>query len=77
MELDRFDYDPHNPVPTLWTKQLFTGPSDRCVLEDRDDILCYRSAPLTESVEIVGYPEAVLFVSSSAPDTDFLCASGG
>jgi len=69
--VDRFDYDPHDPVPTLWTKELFTGPSDRRVLEDRDDILCYRSAPLTEAVEIAGYPEVVLFVSSSAPDTDF------
>ena len=71
VEVDRFDYDPHNPVPTLWTKELFTGPSDRRLLEDRDDILCYRSEPLTEAVEIASYPEAVLFVSSSAPDTDF------
>ena len=58
-------------MPTLWTKELFTGPSDRRLLEDRDDILCYRSEPLAEAVEIAGYPEAVLFVSSSAPDTDF------
>ncbi len=71
VEIDRFDYDPHNPVPTLWTKELFTGPSDRRRVEGRDDILCYRSEPLTEPVEIAGYPEAVLFVSSSAPDTDF------
>ena len=40
-------------------------------LEDRGDILCYRTEPLAEAVEIAGYPEAVLFVSSSAPDTDF------
>ena len=70
-EADRFDYDPRNPVPTLWTKEWFTGPSDRRRLEDREDILCYRTEPLAEAVEIAGYPEAVLFVSSSAPDTDF------
>ena len=70
-EADRFDYDPHNPVPTLWTREWFTGPADRRRLEGRNDILCYRSEPLTDAVEIAGYPEAVLFVSSSAPDTDF------
>ena len=70
-EADRFDYDPRDPVPTLWTKEWFTGPSDRRQLEDRGDILCYRTEPLSEAVEIAGYPEAVLFVSSSAPDTDF------
>ncbi len=71
VEIDRFDYDPHNPVPTLWTENWFTGPADRRRVEGRDDILCYRSEPLAEAVEIAGYPEAVLFVSSSAPDTDF------
>jgi hypothetical protein len=70
-EVDRYDYDPHNPVPTLWTKEWFTGPGDRRALESRHDILCYRSEPLTEAVEIAGYPEAVLFISSTAPDTDF------
>ena len=70
-EVDRFEYDPRDPVPTLWTKDWFTGPSDRRRLEDREDILCYRTEPLAEAVEIAGYPEAVLHVSSSAPDTDF------
>ena len=68
---DAFEYDPHNPTPTLWGKEWFTGPADRRQLEYRDDILCYRTAPLTEAVEIAGYPEAVLHISSSAPDTDF------
>ena len=58
-------------MPTLWTRDWFTGPSDRRRLEDREDILCYRTEQLAEAVEIAGYPEAVLFVSSSAPDTDF------
>ena len=58
-------------MPTLWTREWFTGPADRRRLEGRDDILCYRSEPLSDAVEIAGYPEVVLFVSSSAPDTDF------
>lgn len=68
---DTFTYDPTNPVPTLWGKAWFTGPGDRRQLEYRPDILCYRSQPLTEAVEIAGYPQAVLHVSSSARDTDF------
>jgi hypothetical protein len=68
---DSYVYDPRDPVPTLWTPRLFTVPSDRRELEYRKDILYYRSPPLEEEVEVVGYPRAVLFASSSAPDTDF------
>ncbi|MHA1331560.1 MAG: CocE/NonD family hydrolase, partial [Candidatus Hodarchaeales archaeon] len=59
------------PVPTLWTRELFTVPSDRRSLEYRQDILYYRTPPLEQDVEVVGYPEVVLYASSSAPDTDF------
>lgn len=68
---DEYTYDPTNPVPTIWGKAWFTGPGDRRQLEYRPDILCYRSQPLTETVEIAGYPRAILHVSSSARDTDF------
>jgi hypothetical protein len=70
-ESDSYTYDPRDPVPTLWSPEWFTAPADRRVLEHRQDILYYRSAPLTEPVEIAGYPEVVVFVSSTAPDTDF------
>ena len=68
---DTYTYDPHDPVPTLWTRSLFTVPSDRRQLEHRQDILYYRTPPLEEEMEVVGYPRVVLFASSSAPDTDF------
>jgi len=68
---DVYTYDPNDPVPTLWTRALFTVPSDRRQLEYRQDILYYRTSPLEEDVEVVGYPEVVLYASSSAPDTDF------
>ena len=68
---DEYVYDPRDPVPTLWTRQLFTVPSDRRRLEYRRDILYYTTPPLEMDVEIVGYPEVFLSVSSSAPDTDF------
>lgn len=68
---DIYVYDPVDPVSTLWTPQLFTVPSDRRQLDHRTDILRYRSEPLAESVNVVGYPEVVLYASSSAVDTDF------
>ena len=71
VDYDEFEYDPSNPVPTLWSKAWFTGPGDRRRLEYRRDILCYRSDELTAPVEIAGYPVATLHVSSTAPDTDF------
>ncbi len=68
---DTYTYDPRDPCPTLWPRTLFTHPSDRRQLEYRQDILYYRTPPLEEEVEIVGYPEVVLYAASSAPDTDF------
>jgi putative CocE/NonD family hydrolase len=69
---DRYTFDPNDPVPTLWTRDLFTVPSDRRQLDHRRDILRYRTPPLEEDLEVVGYPEVVLYASTSAPDTDFL-----
>jgi putative CocE/NonD family hydrolase len=71
---DGFTYDPRDPVPTLWSKEWFTQPSDRRALEGRRDLLRYRTDPLREAVEIAGHPEVVLFASSSAPDTDFFAS---
>ncbi len=68
---DTYTYDPHDPVPTLWSRDLFAGPSDRTQLEYRQDILTYRTPLLEKDVEVAGYPEVVLYASSSAPDTDF------
>jgi putative CocE/NonD family hydrolase len=68
---DHYEYDPRNPVPTLWTKQMFTVPADQRELAQRQDILVYQSPALRQSVETIGYPEVVLHASSSCPDTDF------
>ena len=68
---DAYTYDPNDPCPTLWTRALFTVPSDRRQIEYRQDVLFYRTPPLEEDVEVVGYPEVILYASSSAPDTDF------
>ena len=68
---DIYVYDPYDPCPTLWTSEHFTVPADRRRLENRSDILYYQTAPLERDVEVVGYPEVVLYAASSAPDTDF------
>ena len=69
--VDTYDYDPNDPVPTLWDASLFTVPSDRRTLEYRSDILYYRTEPLNDELEVVGYPRVVLFAASTARDTDF------
>jgi putative CocE/NonD family hydrolase len=66
-----YDFDPQNPVPTLWERTLFTVPADRKQLAHRDDILRYRTPALERDVEIAGKPRVVLHVSTTAPDTDF------
>lgn len=68
---DSYDYDPRDPVPTLWTSRLFTVPADQQPLAARRDVLVYQTEPLAEPVETIGYPEVVLAASSSRPDTDF------
>ena len=40
-------------------------------LEERDDVIVFRTPPLTEGVEVTGVMRCKLWVSSSAVDTDF------
>jgi hypothetical protein len=67
---DRYVHDPADPV-TLenWEKW---GPFDRSQLLKRPDVLVYTSEPLAEDTEITGPIRVELWVTSSAPDTDFL-----
>ena len=39
-------------------------------LEDREDVLAFTSAPLTQDMEVTGPIEAVIHLDSDAPDTD-------
>jgi putative CocE/NonD family hydrolase len=69
---DAYDYDPRDPVMTIYTMSGQQVPMDNRRLDGRRDILCYTSAPLEHPVEIVGPVEVKLFFSSSAKDTDFV-----
>ena len=76
---DSYLYDPRNPVPTVggasFLPGLFiaanAGPRDQREVEQRADVLCYTSEVLTADMEVTGPVRLVLYVSSSAMDTDF------
>jgi putative CocE/NonD family hydrolase len=73
---DGFKYDPMNPVPSYGGNVCCTGTAvqggafDQSEMELRNDILVYTSEPLKEGVEITGFIESTLFVSSTGLDTD-------
>jgi hypothetical protein len=48
------------------------GPFDQSRVEAREDVLIYSTPPLDQGVVVIGDPHAQLFVSTDAPDTDFV-----
>jgi len=74
---DGFTYDPTQPVPSYGGNVCCTGNAikggsyDQQQMETRNDILVYTSDPLDEGVEISGFIESTLYVSSDVKDTDF------
>jgi putative CocE/NonD family hydrolase len=72
---DTFAYDPRTPVPTfggmLSGGSGATGSFDQSAVEMRQDVLVYTTPPLERGVEVTGPLQVVLYVSSSAKDTDF------
>lgn len=73
---DAFYYDPMNPVNSYGGGVCCTGNAvqggafDQREMEEREDILVYTSAPLKEGVEVSGFIESVLYLSSDVKDTD-------
>ena len=74
---DHFVYDPHNPVPTrggdvCCDPSIFPwGPMDQSAIENRRDVLVYSTPQLLEDTEVTGPISLVLFIESTAVDTDF------
>jgi putative CocE/NonD family hydrolase len=77
VEADRFVFDPYEPVPTrggavCCNPKIFPwGPLDQRMVELRKDVLVYSTHPLKRDVEVIGPVQAVLYVATSARDTDF------
>jgi putative CocE/NonD family hydrolase len=71
--VDRFTYDPSDPVPTRGGCLLGPGGGslDQRSIEMRADVLCYTTAPLSQDLVVVGPVQVVLFAASNAPDSDF------
>ena len=73
---DTFVYDPMNPVPSYGGNVCCTGNAvrggsfDQQGMETRNDILVYTSEVLEEGVEISGFIESTLYLSSDVKDTD-------
>jgi len=68
-----FLYDPTTPVPSLGAGfGCSLTARDQRDLEARHDVLVYRTPPIERPVTIAGPIEVVLYVSSSAKDTDFM-----
>ncbi len=66
---DEYNFNPNDPV---WDKSYEKSyPYDHREIEARPDVLVYTSDVLSEDMEVTGEIQLELFVSSSAPDTDF------
>ena len=74
---DVYAYDPEDPCPTVGGALVMAGryragPVHQGPLLDRSDVLCFTSAPLERELEVIGHVSAVLYASTSAPDTDWV-----
>ncbi|GEN35082.1 CocE/NonD family hydrolase [Aneurinibacillus danicus] len=74
--VDRFVYDPKNPVPTHGGATLYDGvntmgPRDQRRIEEREDVLVYTSEPLKAPLEVTGHVKVKLWAATDAKDTDF------
>lgn len=73
---DSFVYDPANPVPTrggaVFAVSSVQGGSDQTLIENRDDVLVYKSDILEEDIEVTGTPFVELWVTTDVVDTDFV-----
>lgn len=73
---DTFQYDPMEPVTSYGGNVCCTGNAvqggafDQQEMELREDILVYTTEALTEGVEVSGFIEAKLYLSSDVKDTD-------
>jgi putative CocE/NonD family hydrolase len=74
---DHFVFDPRDPTPTRGgavccnPKMFPWGPMDQRPVEHRKDVLIYTTSPLKQELEVIGRVEVVLYVATSAKDTDF------
>ncbi len=73
---DTYIYDPADPTPAITDGENMTlaasGPEDIRHIENREDVLTYTSPILKKDLEVTGDVSFTLYVSTSAPETDFI-----
>lgn len=69
---DHYRYDPLKSTPLASNYGRLDGATDQREADLRPDRLVYTTEPLRSGVEVTGPLRAVLYVSSSARDTDFV-----
>lgn len=71
---DEYEFDPLAPAPHLIdiSENEICVPENYIEVDKRDDVLTYTSEPLNEDLKIAGDLTAEFYVSSTAPDTDFV-----
>jgi uncharacterized protein len=69
---DRYEYDPHDPVPSRCSPGAqLGGMCDQAEVEARKDVLVFTTDRLEDDVEVTGEWTVNLYASSSAEDTDW------
>jgi putative CocE/NonD family hydrolase len=75
-EPDGYTYDPGDPTPTkggsIVSYVYPPGSVDVSEVQQRPDVLTYTTEPLPEDLDVAGPLRMILYVSSSAVDTDFV-----
>jgi hypothetical protein len=70
---DSYIYDPLHPVPTAGGAMIgpAAGIARQNDVEGRQDVLVYTTSLLSQDTEVTGPILLILYVSTTAPDTDF------
>jgi putative CocE/NonD family hydrolase len=68
---DTFEYDPRDPVMSIFNKNAYYEPLDQKPLDHRRDVLVFSSEPLDSDIEATGPVSVKLWAASTAVDTDF------
>lgn len=73
----RLTSDPACPVPTCGGSVLLfgpfgAGPEDQAAIEARQDVVSWRTAPLTEELTVLGAVRAVIHLTTTGNDADVI-----
>lgn len=69
--VDRYTFDPRNPVPGAVEGFRFFGADFRSI-QAREDVLVYTGEALDEPIDVIGNVRVELYAASDARDTDFV-----